>query len=67
MRLIVRVGFTTANYGWREGIAAVPRVIIGNYIALLAVRRALTTYIGLLRGRPLAWDKTAHQFPQGRA
>lgn len=66
-RLIVRVGFTTANYGWREGIAAVPRVIIGNYIALLAVRRALTTYIGLLRGRPLAWDKTAHQFPQGRA
>lgn len=66
-RLAVRIGFTTTLYGWREGIAAAPRLIIGNYIALLAARRALTTYIGLLRGRPLAWDKTAHHFPEGAA
>ncbi|OQW47907.1 MAG: hypothetical protein A4S16_07820 [Proteobacteria bacterium SG_bin6] len=66
-RLAVRVGFTTVTYGWREGIAAIPRVIIGNYIALLAARRALTTYVGLLRGHPLAWDKTAHHFPQESA
>ena len=66
-RLAVRMSFTATLYGWREGIAAAPRLLIGNYIALLAARRALTTYIGLLRGRALIWDKTAHHFPQGAA
>ncbi|MBA4773871.1 MAG: glycosyl transferase family protein [Sphingomonas sp.] len=62
-RLVVRVAFTGADYGWREAIWAVPRVFVGNLIALLAARRAITRYIAMLRGGALIWEKTAHDFP----
>ena len=62
-RLAMRVGFTGLAYGWREALLAVPRAVVGNFIALLAARRALVRYVGMLRGDTLDWDKTAHSFP----
>jgi adsorption protein B len=58
-RLAMRFGFVTCSYGWREGLRALPRAIVGNIIAMMAARRALGRYCA---GR-VAWDKTAHNFP----
>lgn len=62
-RLGMRAAFTGGAYGWRQAIWSVPRAFVGNVIALLAARRALTRYVGMLRGTPIVWDKTAHAFP----
>lgn len=62
-RWAMRTVLVTRLHGWREGRWAGPRMVVANYIALLAARRALWTYVGLLAGGPLRWDKTAHQFP----
>ncbi|SFJ78312.1 adsorption protein B [Sphingomonas sp. NFR04] len=62
-RLTMRTALVTRLHGWREGCWAAPRMVVGNYIGLLAARRALWIYVGLLAGAPLRWDKTAHQFP----
>ncbi|WP_374145000.1 glycosyl transferase family protein [Sphingomonas sp. 28-63-12] len=62
-RLVMRVAFTAAAYGAREGLWSVPRALVGNIIALLAARRALLRYIAMLQGATLRWDKTAHVFP----
>lgn len=62
-RLAMRTALVTRLHGWREARWAVPRMVVGNYIGLLAARRALWVYVGLLAGAPLRWDKTAHQFP----
>ncbi len=61
----MRFAMVRAVYGWREGLRAVPRMIVGNYIALLAARKAVTAYARRARGgEAMAWDKTAHAFPQ---
>lgn len=62
-RLVVRASATAAEHGWREGLRAVPRVMVANYIAILAARRALWRYVGLLATGRVRWDKTAHRFP----
>lgn len=62
-RLAWRVAFTTRMYGWREGVRSAPRMVVGNVIALLAVRRAAWRYWAMLRGSDPVWDKTAHRFP----
>ncbi|MGN7997570.1 glycosyl transferase family protein [Sphingomonas sp. 22176] len=62
-RVAMRTALVTRLHGWREARWAVPRMVVGNYIGLLAARRALWIYVGLLAGAPLRWDKTAHQFP----
>ncbi len=59
-RIGMRAGFTASDYGWREGLAAIPRVLAGNLIAILAARRALAIHFA---GGPRHWDKTAHVFP----
>ena len=62
-RMGMRFGFVTHAYGWREGLRAIPRVVVGNAIAMLAARRAVLRYLGIRRsGRP-RWHKTAHVFP----
>lgn len=63
-RLLVRALFTGRVYGWREALWSVPRLIVGNYVALLAARRALWRYALMLRGGAPVWDKTRHEFPQ---
>jgi len=62
-RLGMRTALVTRLHGWREGLWAAPRMVVANYIGLLAARRALWIYVGLLGGGPVRWDKTAHQFP----
>jgi adsorption protein B len=62
-RLAMRFGFVARAYGWREGLRALPRVVIGNAIAMLAARRAVTRYLSARRDGAAVWDKTAHAFP----
>lgn len=62
-RLVMRMAFTGAIYGWREALWSLPRAFVGNVISLLAARRALLRYGAMLRGHPPEWDKTAHAFP----
>jgi adsorption protein B len=66
-RLGMRFAFVAAAYGWREGLRALPRIVTGNIVAMMAARRAAGRYLTMLRtGRPAAWDKTAHAFPGQR-
>lgn len=62
-RLAMRFGFVAQAYGWREGLRAIPRVFVGNWIAMFAARRAILHYLGLRRTGRARWDKTAHAFP----
>ncbi|NJR79699.1 glycosyl transferase family protein [Sphingomonas corticis] len=62
-RLAMRAGATARVYGWREGMRAVPRAVVGNIVAMLAARRALVRYCRMLAGDEARWDKTAHRFP----
>lgn len=55
-----RVLFTTAEYGIIEGLGALPRIIVGNAIAILAGRRALVAYARTLCGQAVHWEKTSH-------
>jgi adsorption protein B len=59
-RVLMRIGFTTSAYGWRQGLMSVPRLVVGNVIAMLAAARAISIY---LRNGPPRWDKTRHVFP----
>ena len=59
-RVFMRACFTTYAYGVREGLFSVPRLIVGNLIAVLAAARPLTIHIG---GGATRWDKTQHMVP----
>ena len=59
-RLLMRAGFVTSTYGLKQGLLSVPRLVVGNFIAILAVWRALTIHAD---GGPRRWDKTLHTFP----
>jgi bacteriophage N4 adsorption protein B len=59
-RVLMRVCFTTSAYGLGEGLLSVPRLFVGNLIAILAAARALTIHMG---GGATRWDKTQHTFP----
>ena len=62
-RIAVRAAVTAHVYDAREAWWSVPRLVVGNYIALLAARRAAWRYLLMLRGEALVWDKTRHDFP----
>lgn len=62
-RLLMRVVCTGRAYGWRQACWSVPRFFVGNIVSLIAAPRALTRYLRVLRGKPLVWDKTRHDFP----
>jgi adsorption protein B len=59
-RILMRASFTTYAYGPVEGLSSVPRLVVGNAIAILAAARAVTIHIG---GGARRWDKTQHIFP----
>ena len=61
-RLVMRACFTTAAYGWQEGLRSIPRMIVANVVAILAARRALLLHSA---GGAKRWDKTQHIFPAG--
>lgn len=59
-RVAMRTLFTASAYGWAEGVLSVPRLVVGNLIAICAAFRAVSLY---LARAPLVWDKTRHTFP----
>ena len=59
-RILMRAAFTRSAYGWREGVLSVPRMVVGNVIAMLAASRAVSLHLG---GGAKRWDKTRHIFP----
>ena len=60
----MRFSFTTVAYGLGEGLRSLPRLVVGNVIAILAARRAIALHEA---GGPKRWDKTRHIFPRGEA
>ena len=59
-RVLMRAAFTTAAYGWGQGVLSIPRLVVGNVIAMLAAARAVSLHFG---GGAKRWDKTRHIFP----
>ena len=59
-RILMRACFTTYAYGLGEGLMSIPRLVVGNVIAILAALRALTVHVA---GGATRWDKTQHSFP----
>jgi adsorption protein B len=66
-RLAMRFGFVTRAYGWCEGLRSLPRVVVGNAIAMLAARRAVLGYLHFRRTGRMRWDKTIHAYPNAPA
>lgn len=60
-RMVMRFAFTTREYGLAEGLRAIPRIPLGNVIAIMSARRALFAYVRSLGGMTVAWDKTEHR------
>jgi adsorption protein B len=64
-RAAQRVYFVGRCYGALQGALALARMPVNNLINFLAVMRAWRLFLGhLVCGRKLAWDKTAHVFPE---
>ena len=59
-RVLMRAAFTAAAYGIAQGILSIPRLIVGNVIAMLAAGRAVAFHVA---GGAKHWDKTRHIFP----
>jgi adsorption protein B len=59
-RILMRACFTASAYGFAEGLRSIPRLIVGNVIAMLAAARAISLHLG---GGAKRWDKTRHIFP----
>lgn len=60
-RVVMRAAFTASAYGLEEGLLSMPRLFVGNLIAVLAAFRAFTRHFS---GRTPKWDKTQHIFPK---
>jgi adsorption protein B len=59
-RVLMRACFTASAYGFAEGLRSIPRLVVGNVIAVLAAGRAIALHVG---GGAKRWDKTRHIFP----
>jgi adsorption protein B len=59
-RVLMRAFFTTSAYGLWQGLLSIPRLVVGNVIAMLAAARAVSLHLG---GGARRWDKTRHIFP----
>ncbi len=63
-RIIVRFAFVWLMHGVGQAFLSIPRHIVANIIGIVAARRACSTYLWLMFGGTLRWDKTAHaHFP----
>ncbi|GAA4750225.1 hypothetical protein GCM10023264_15920 [Sphingomonas daechungensis] len=60
-RVLMRAWFTASAYGLEEGLLSIPRLFVGNLIAVLAAFRAFSRHVG---GRSQTWEKTQHIFPK---
>lgn len=61
-RLVLRGYFTAKVYGWRQGLYAVPRSVVSNFIGIIAAKRAFALYFTMVKQRRTIWEKTAHEF-----
>ena len=59
-RILMRACFTASAYGVGQGLLSIPRLLVGNVIAILAALRALSLHMS---GGAKTWDKTRHIFP----
>ena len=59
-RILMRACFTASAYGFWEGLMSIPRLVVGNVIAMLAAARAVSLHLG---GGAKRWEKTRHMFP----
>jgi adsorption protein B len=59
-RVFMRFCFTSYAYGLGEGLFSIPRLVVGNLVAILAAARAVAIHLG---GGARRWDKTRHIFP----
>jgi adsorption protein B len=59
-RVLMRAWFTASAYGVEEGLLSMPRLFVGNLIAVLSAFRALSRHVA---GGTPRWDKTRHIFP----
>ena len=59
-RMVMRLVFTTREYGLGEGVLAMLRIPVANIIAIVASRRAMAAYVRSLAGSTVRWEKTAH-------
>ncbi len=67
-RLLWRGLFVARDYGWIEGLRAVPRSLVGNLVNFLAAMRAVDRYQRALGHEGgLRWEKTEHRFPAADA
>ncbi len=63
-RMAMRFAMVWSMHGPRQALLSVPRSIVANIISIVAARRACVTYLRLVFGGQLKWDKTAHgHFP----
>jgi len=60
-RVLMRAAFTASVYGLEEALLSMPRLFVGNLIAVLAAFRAFSLHRS---GRTPRWDKTQHIFPK---
>jgi tetratricopeptide (TPR) repeat protein len=64
-RALQRIYFVGRYYGPLHGALSVLRMPVNNFINFFAVLRAWRQFMGhLVTGKKLAWDKTAHVYPQ---
>ena len=59
-RSVMRFAFTAYEYGVGEGLLALLRIPVANFIAIMAGRRAFMGYLRTLRGGAVKWEKTTH-------
>ena len=66
LRIAQRMYFVNRIYGWHQALVSAPRMVAGTLVSFAATLRAVRIYSGHLISRvPIAWDKTAHEFPAG--
>ncbi len=66
LRSVSRALFCAEVYGVRQGILAVPRVLVSNYVNVVAGFKALIEYAKASQKQQqtqMVWDKTDHRFP----
>jgi adsorption protein B len=67
-RAVQRMYFVARYYGLAQGLASVVRMPVNTLINFCAVMRAWRQFAAhALTGKKLAWDKTAHVFPDALA
>jgi bacteriophage N4 adsorption protein B len=64
-RITMRFAFVWLMHGARQACLSIPRTFVANIVGIVAARRACWTYLRMMFGGKLSWDKTTHtHFPE---